>query len=65
MVIDVSGLSYVVVDAAQRQAVVGAGTRFEKIDAALDTFGLHVPGGSCGSVAVAGLMQGGGYGLTT
>jgi FAD/FMN-containing dehydrogenase len=65
MVIDVSRISYVVVDEAKRTAKVGAGTNFEKLNAILTQYKLHVPGGGCPSVAVGGYMQGGGYGFTS
>jgi FAD/FMN-containing dehydrogenase len=65
MVIDVSRISYVVVDEASRTAKVGAGTNFEKLNAILSHYKLHVPGGGCPSVAVAGYMQGGGYSFTS
>lgn len=65
MVIDTSGLGYVAVDPAAKTARVGAGTRFGKLNADLEVFGLHVPGGGCQDVAVAGYMQGGGFGFTT
>jgi len=65
MVIDVSRLSYVVVDLKARRAVVGAGTTFGRLNAALDMYGLHLPGGGCDDVAIAGFMQGGGYGYTS
>ncbi len=65
MVLDVSRISYVVVDPQAKRAVVGAGTTFARLNATLDSFGLHVPGGGCDDVAVAGYMQGGGYGFTS
>jgi len=65
MVIDVSRFSYVNVDPATQTARVGAGTNFGTLNAALDPYGLHVPGGGCGSVCVAGYMQGGGFGFTS
>ena len=36
-----------------------------QVYAALDLYGLHVPGGGCETVGVAGYMQGGGYGFTS
>ena len=63
--IDVSGLSYVVVDAATRTAKVGAGTDFDTLNGALNSTGLHVPSGACGNVCVGGFVQGGGYGYTS
>jgi FAD/FMN-containing dehydrogenase len=65
MVIDVSRLIYVVVDTGKKQASVGAGTRFGHLNNALDIYNLHVPGGGCHDVCVAGFMQGGGYGYTS
>ena len=65
MVLDVGGLNDVYVDPGARRAVVGAGCTFGKLNAALDLYGLHVPGGGCSDVAVAGYAQGGGYGLTS
>jgi FAD/FMN-containing dehydrogenase len=65
MVIDLSRLRYVVVNAAERTAIVGAGTNMGHLNAALDVYHLHVPGGSCHDVCVAGFMQGGGFGYTS
>lgn len=65
MIIDVSRLSYVVVDSRAKRAVVGAGTNFGHLNAALDTYGLHLPGGGCDDVAIAGYMMGGGFGFTS
>jgi FAD/FMN-containing dehydrogenase len=65
MVLDVSGISYVRVDKAKHVAAIGAGTEFGKVNAELDLFGLHLPGGGCETVCVAGYMQGGGYSFTS
>jgi FAD/FMN-containing dehydrogenase len=65
LIIDVSRMSYVVVDTERKRATVGAGTRFSRLNAVLDTYGLHVPAGGCSDVAIAGYMQGGGYGFTS
>jgi len=65
MVIDVSGIAYVRVDARNQTALVGAGANFALVNANLDLYGLHVPGGGCDTVGVAGYMQGGGYGFTS
>jgi FAD/FMN-containing dehydrogenase len=65
MVIDLSRLEYVVVDPVKQHAVVGAGTTMGQLNAALDAYQLHVPGGACDDVAVAGYMQGGGFGYTS
>lgn len=65
LVIDVGGISHVLVDRERRTARVGAGANFRKLNLMLDHAGLHVPGGGCESVGVAGYMQGGGYGFTS
>ena len=65
MVIDLSRMNYVVVDAAARRAVIGAGATFGHINAVLNGYQLHMPGGACEDVAIAGYMQGGGYGFTS
>jgi FAD/FMN-containing dehydrogenase len=65
MVIDVSGLDYVRVDPEARIAWVGSGANFAQINATLELYGLHMPGGGCETVAAAGYMQGGGYGFTS
>jgi len=65
MVIDLSPMSYVVVDSKHKLATVGAGTTFGRLNATLETFGLHLPGGGCDDVAIAGYMQGGGFGFTS
>jgi len=65
MVVDLSRMNDVHVDPGRKRLVVGPGARWEKIDAVLDFHRLHVPGGTCGTVAVGGFVQGGGYGFTS
>src|SRR5574337_1790572 len=65
MIVDLSQMSYVVVDAERKLATVGAGTTFGHLNATLDMFSLHVPGGGCDDVAIAGYLQGGGFGFTS
>lgn len=65
LTVDLSGLQDIVIDDTARTATVGSGVNFERLNAALDTHDLHVPGGGCGTVCVAGYMQGGGYGFTS
>src|SRR6202034_2138485 len=65
MVIDVSGINYVRVDTESATAWIGAGTPFGHVNAVLDFYGFHLPGAGCETVAVAGYMQGGGYGFTS
>ena len=65
MVIDVSGINYVRVDPDACIAWVGSGANFAQINATLELYGLHMPGGGCETVCAAGYMQGGGYGFTS
>jgi FAD/FMN-containing dehydrogenase len=65
MVVDTSRISHVLIDRPALRARVGAGTNFRKLNLMLDAAGLHVPGGGCETVCVAGYMQGGGYGFTS
>ncbi len=65
MVIDVSEMKCVIVDPALKQARVGSGAQFHELDSVLNTYRLHVPGGGCPDVGIAGYMQGGGYGFTS
>src|SRR3954468_13076399 len=65
MILDVSRMSGISVDPVELTARVGAGANFGLLNAVLDGYGLHVPGGTCADVGVAGFMQGGGYGLTS
>lgn len=65
LVIDTSGINHVLIDHEALIARVGPGTSFHKLNLMLDEAGLHVPGGGCATVCVAGYMQGGGYGFTS
>ena len=65
LILDTSRISYVVVDPVARTARVGAGTNLGMLNAVLDGYRLHVPGGACPDVCVAGHMMGGGYGWTS
>ncbi|MEO6445948.1 MAG: FAD-binding oxidoreductase [Gemmatimonadaceae bacterium] len=65
LVLDTSRISYVSVDWAARVATVGAGTNLGTLNAVLDGYQLHTPGGACPDVCVAGHMMGGGYGWTS
>lgn len=65
VLIDVSELSDATVDTGNLIATVGPGCTWGKLDALLDTYGLHVPGGECDDVCVGGFVQGGGYGFTS
>lgn len=71
LVVDVTPLSAVRLDAAKRTATVGAGTRTIDVYKKLGREGRLLPGASCPTVGIAGLTLGGGvsvfarrYGLT-
>jgi FAD/FMN-containing dehydrogenase len=63
IVIDVSGLSDIQVDAANRLSAVGAGVALLPLYEALAEHGLALPGGSCATVGIAGLTLAGGFGM--
>lgn len=65
MVLDTSRMCYVTVDPDTPMAYVGPGTPFKVLNSVLDSYHLHVPGGACQDVCVAGFMMGGGYGFTS
>lgn len=65
LVIDMSEINNVFVDVSKKTVTVDAGCTFDKLFPIIEMYGLHVPGGGCPSVAVAGYMQGGGYGMTS
>jgi FAD/FMN-containing dehydrogenase len=62
IILDVSPLAHVSLDAKGR-ATVGAGARLIDVYAALWLHGRTIPGGSCPTVGIAGLTQGGGIGF--
>jgi FAD/FMN-containing dehydrogenase len=64
MIIDLSNLSYVLIDKASKTMRVGGGTTFASINPMLDAYGLNMTTGGCETVSVGGYMQGGGYGFT-
>jgi FAD/FMN-containing dehydrogenase len=62
IVLDLSALRGVLVDADARTATVRGGTLWGEFDAAAAAYGLATPGGRVGSTGVAGLTLGGGEG---
>jgi hypothetical protein len=62
LVVDVSGLKGIEVDAAARQARVGGGVTWAELDAATSAHGLAVTGGRVSSMGVAGVALGEGSG---
>ena len=63
MVIDVTRLSHISVDAATGVATVGAGARLIDVYHAMAGAGRAMPGGTCPTVGIAGLALGGGQGV--
>jgi FAD/FMN-containing dehydrogenase len=62
IVIDLSPLNGVEVDADARMARAGGGTNWKQFDVAAQAHGLVTPGGVVGTTGVAGLTLGGGIG---
>jgi FAD/FMN-containing dehydrogenase len=65
VVIDVSGMKSVTIDAESRTATVGAGVTQSEAVTRLGAAGLAAPTGTEGSVSLAGATLGGGFGLLT
>jgi FAD/FMN-containing dehydrogenase len=65
LVVDVSRIDGVAVDAAGTTATVGAGARLIDVYTRLWQRRVTVPGGSCASVGIAGLALGGGIGFSS
>jgi FAD/FMN-containing dehydrogenase len=65
LVIDLSAMRTVDIDAGSRTARAGGGATWLDFDAATQTAGLVTPGGIVGSTGVAGLTFGGGIGHLT
>jgi FAD/FMN-containing dehydrogenase len=62
LVIDLSGMRQVIVDPHSRIATVAGGAMIRDVVAAADAHRLVAALGNCGSVGMAGLTLGGGYG---
>lgn len=65
MILDLSMMNKVTVNAVDQIATVEVGCTFMSLNAELEKHGFHLPGGGCPTVAVAGYMMGGGYGFTS
>jgi hypothetical protein len=63
LVLDVTRMNTVQVDAQAGTATIGAGARLIDVYAALAEHNLALPAGSCPSVGIAGLALGGGVGV--
>ena len=62
MMIDLSGMRTIVIDAERREAQVEGGATWADLDIAAQAQGLAVPGGVVSTTGVAGLTLGGGFG---
>jgi len=65
IVIDLSQMNSVEVDAAKRTVRAGGGTTWGQYDAATQAEGLATPGGVISTTGIAGLTLGGGFGWLT
>ena len=63
LVIDVSRMNAVTVDETAGTAIIGAGTRLIDVYSTLARHGMALPAGSCPTVGIGGLTQGGGVGF--
>jgi hypothetical protein len=62
LLIDMSRMRQVTVDASARVATVGGGATAADVMAAAEPYGLVAAAGNCGGVGMTGLTLGGGYG---
>jgi FAD/FMN-containing dehydrogenase len=62
IVIDLSGMNGVSIDADHRSAIISGGARAADVAAVADPHGLAAVTGTCSAVGMAGLTLGGGYG---
>lgn len=65
LVVDVSPMDEIRVDADAGVARIGAGAQLIDVYAGLARHGVTIPAGSCPSVGISGLTLGGGFGLSS
>ena len=65
LVVDLRSLAGIAYDRSSGVATIGAGARLIDIEAALAAHGRAIPSGSCATVGIGGLAQGGGVGLAS
>lgn len=63
LVLDVTGMNTVTVDANTGNATIGSGAKLVDIYSTLSQYNRVLPGGSCATVGIAGLTMGGGIGV--
>lgn len=63
LVLDVTRMDQVSVDASSGNATIGSGARLIDVYATLAQYNRVLPGGSCATVGIAGLTMGGGIGV--
>ncbi|MEA2291143.1 MAG: hypothetical protein QOF17_163 [Solirubrobacteraceae bacterium] len=63
LVVDLRRLDGIALQRAGTRAAIGAGARLGRVYARLSAHGVSVPAGSCPTVGMGGLAQGGGMGL--
>ncbi len=63
LVVDLSGLNTVTVNASAKTATIGAGALLADVYSELGAKGVSIGGGSCATVGISGLTMGGGVGV--
>ena len=64
IVINISRMVEINISNDQASVWVDVGCNFGTLNARLEQYNLHTPGGACPDVCIGGYMQGGGYGFT-
>lgn len=64
IVINISRMTEINISNDQSSVWVDVGCNFGALNARLEQYNLHTPGGACPDVCIGGYMQGGGYGFT-
>jgi FAD/FMN-containing dehydrogenase len=65
LTINMTKMKTIAYDAARNRVTVGGGANWADVDAALEPFGMIVPGGIVSTTGVAGFTLGGGFGWLT
>lgn len=62
VVIDTSEINTITVDTVRSTVCIGSGAKLKSVYEALNCCDVLIPGGGCDTVAIGGLLQGGGWG---